>query len=89
MLGSARVSSTTLNRTAGLWLLRDSVIWVATGGVSIRVHQHELRQRTMRSSANIVAVLCTHSGGQTVSVAVHTGTMTRPFNLTLPLISSF
>lgn len=32
MLGNARVSSTTLNRTAGLWLLRDSVIWVATGG---------------------------------------------------------
>lgn len=43
----------------------------------------------MRSSANIVAVLCTHSGRQTVSVAVHTGTVTCPFNLTLPLISSF
>lgn len=34
-------------------------------GVSIHVHQHELRQRTVRSSTNIAAVLCTQK--QTVS----------------------
>lgn len=89
MLGSAGVSSIALNGTTGLWLLRDSVIWVATGGVSIcvRSHQHELRQRTVRNSANIAAVLCTHSFHQTVNVTLHTGTTRRPFALTLTLIT--
>lgn len=40
MLGSARASSAALNGTAGLWLLRDSVIWVATGGGVRSVYAH-------------------------------------------------
>lgn len=60
----------TLNRTTGLWLCRDSVIWVTTGLPSQpcthtlsrqHTHQHEHRQRNMRSSTNITGIYCAQS----------------------------
>lgn len=65
MLSSPSLSSTTLNRTAGLWLHRDSVIWAATGLRSQpcthtlsgrRTHQHEGRQRDPPTNTNIMGM---------------------------------
>lgn len=86
-----------LNRTTGLWLRRDSVIWV-TMGLPLqpcthtlsrqRTHQHEHRQRNMRSSTNITGIYCARSHRQTeTNGKVHTPSSTMdaalPFNLSM------
>lgn len=69
MLGSTRDSSAVLNRTAGLWLLRDSVIWVATGGFrSVYAHISVSSDNEPRGAEQTSRLSCVHTVADKQSV---------------------